>query len=191
MAFGADKPAACELASKSIISRSSSGLAQVSNLGNVEIKCRVPARPFPARPGESRGGLKVTTAAYQISPDGSKKPAPSEVHQTAGGFDPNSGPEWVKFYVHIPLKPAERDAEARRFLAKLDKATNQSKPAERLDQRQLEKVREVVYQQRVGHFRVECRVLDDDRMMGVCVVEFEVLFKGRFSDAGLPGGPPA
>jgi hypothetical protein len=33
--------------------------------------------------------------------------------------------------------------------------------------------------------------LDGDRVMGVGVVEFEVLFKGRFSEIGLPGAPPA
>jgi hypothetical protein len=27
-------------------------------------------------------------------------------------------------------------------------------------------------------------------VMGVGVVELEVLFKGRFSDVGLPGSPP-
>jgi hypothetical protein len=44
---------------------------------------------------------------------------------------------------------------------------------------------------RVGHFQVECHILDGDRVMGVGVVEFEVLFKGRFSDVGLPGATPA
>jgi hypothetical protein len=58
-------------------------------------------------------------------------------------------------------------------------------------QRRLERVREFVYQHRVGHFQVECRILDGDRVMGVGVVEFEVLFKGRFSDVGLPGATPA
>jgi hypothetical protein len=27
-------------------------------------------------------------------------------------------------------------------------------------------------------------------VMGVGIVELEVLFKGRFSDVGLPGSPP-
>jgi hypothetical protein len=35
-----------------------------------------------------------------------------------------------------------------------------------------------------------CHVLDGDRMIGVGVIEIEVLFKGRFSDVGLPGAPP-
>lgn len=33
--------------------------------------------------------------------------------------------------------------------------------------------------------------MDDDRVLGVGVVEFVVLFKGRFSDVGLPGAPPS
>ena len=51
----------------------------------------------------------------------------------------------------------------------------------------LERLRPFVYQQRVGHFQVECRVLDGSRVMGADVVEIEVVFKGRFSDFGLPG----
>jgi hypothetical protein len=57
-------------------------------------------------------------------------------------------------------------------------------------QRALERAREFVYQHRLGHFQVECRILDGDRVIGVGVVELEVLFKGRFSDIGLPGSPP-
>jgi hypothetical protein len=49
---------------------------------------------------------------------------------------------------------------------------------------------EFVYQQRAGHFRLCCHVLDGDRTIGVGVIEIEVLFKGRFSDVGLPGAPP-
>jgi hypothetical protein len=50
---------------------------------------------------------------------------------------------------------------------------------------------EMVYQQRTGDFRLNCRVLDGDHTIGVGVVEIEVLFKGRFSDVGMPGAPPA
>ena len=194
VAFGGDKPATCELASKSVVSRSSSGLAQVSNLGDIHITCRVRARQFPTKPGESRNGLTAATTAYKISPDGSKKLVPSKVHELGGGgggFGPDPEPEWVDFYVHIPLEPAERDAEARKYLAKVEKSMVPEQITEEAHQRRLERVRELVYQLRVGHFLVECRILDDDRVMGVGVVEFEVLFKGRFSDVGLPGAPPA
>jgi hypothetical protein len=193
VAFGGDKPASCELASKSIVSLSSSGLAQVSNLGDIQITCRVPARPFPTKPGESRNGLRAATTAYKIYPDGSKKSVPSEVHQSGGGgggSGPDPEPEWVYFYVHIPLETAERDAEARRYLAKLEKSMAPEPITEEAYHRALDRTRESVYQHRVGHFRVECRILDGDRVMGVGVVELEVLFKGRFSDVGLPASPP-
>ena len=194
VAFGGDQPAACELEGKSIVSRSSSGLAQVSNLGGVQITCRVRARPFPTKPGASRNALRAATNAYQISPDGSKKLVPSEVKQFGGGgggFGPDPQPEWVDFYVLIPLEPAERDAEARKYLAKVEKSMAPEQITQETHHRGLERVRELVYQQRVGHFQVACRILDGDRVMGVGAVEFEVLFKGRFSDVGLPGAPPA
>jgi hypothetical protein len=99
--------------------------------------------------------------------------------------------ESVLFYVHILLESAERDAEASRYLAKLEKSMPSQQIAQEARQRALERIREAVYQHRVGHFQVECRILDGDRVMGVAVIELEVLFKGRFSDAGLPGFSPA
>jgi hypothetical protein len=190
VAFGVDKTASCELASQDIVSRSSSGLAQVSNLGEILITCRVPARPFPTTPGESRNGLKASTVTYKISPDGGTERVPSEVHESGGGFGLDPEQEWVIFYVHIPLEPAESDAEARRYLAKLEKLAPQQFTEENR-QRALAGIRDSVYQHRVGHFKVECHVLDGDRVVGIGVVELEVIFKGRFSDVGLPGAPPA
>jgi hypothetical protein len=195
VAFGGDKPALCELASKSIVGRSSAGLAQVSNLGDIQATCRVPARPFPTEPGSAgRFGLRVTTTAYKVSPNGSKKLVPSEGHPiggSGGGFGPDPDPEEVYFYVHIPLEPAERDSEVRRYLAKIEKSMAPEQITEEAHQRALDRLAELVYQDRVGHFQVECRILDGDRVMGVGVVELEVLFKGRFSDVGLPAQPPA
>ena len=187
-ALHGDKPASCELGSKSIISRSSSGLAQVSNLADIQIRCHVPARPFPTKPGEGRYMLRVTTFVYEVSQDGSKQLVPSEVHQSGGGSD--LGQERVDFLVHVPLDPAERDAEASRYLAKIEKSTR-AQITEEVHQRALQGLLELVYQHRVGHFRVECRVSDGDRLIGVGVVELEVLFKGRFSDVGLPAQPTA
>jgi hypothetical protein len=193
MALGAEKPATCELETKSIVSRSASGVAQVSNLGDIEVKCSVPTRPFPTKPGESRNALRATTTSYKISPDGSKELVVSEVHAEGGGFDPQQ--EWIIFFVHIPLESADLDTEARRYLAHIDNVLAKAKSpppprTEEAQQRALENFREVVYQHRVGHFLVECRVLDKDQVMGVGVVELEVLFKGRFSDVGLPAAPP-
>jgi len=190
VAFGGDKPVLCELASKSIVSRSSSGLAQVSNLGDIEITCRVQARPFPTKSGKSRNGLRAATTAYKISPEGSWKTVPSEVHESGGGIVPSPEREWVGFYVHIPLGSAERDAEVRRYVAKLEHAMAPEQITEEAHHRAMERTRDFIYQHRVGHFRVECRILDGDRVMGVGIVELEVLFKGRFSDVGLPASPP-
>ena len=188
LSFGADKPASCALASKSIVSRSSSGLAQVSNVADIAITCSVPARSFPGKPGESRNGLRATITAYKISPDGSRSLVPSEVHPTGGGEGgPDPEMEWVKFYVHIPLEPAERDAEARRYLVKI--MAGEQSTAE-VHRRALERLRGLVYQHRVGHFQLRCRILDGERLLGVGLVELEVLFKGRFSDIGLPAAPP-
>jgi hypothetical protein len=195
--FASDIRPSCELATESILSRSSSGLAQVSNLGGIRITCRVPARPFPTKPDESRNGLRAATTAYEISANGSKTLVPSEVHYVGGGgggFGPDPGPEWVEFDVLIPLDSEELDAEARRYLAKLEESMT---PEQRgqvagYDQKKaLENLRQFVYQQRLGHFQVDCRVLDGSRVMGAYVVELEVLFKGRFSDIGLPGWSPA
>ena len=197
--FASDIRPYCELAKESILSRSSSGLAQVSNVGDIRIICRIPARPFPTKPGETRNGLRAATTAYEITADGAKKLVPSEVHVVGGGGagfppEPNPGPEWVEFYVHIPLDAEELDAEARRYLAKVEQSMTSEQKAQLKKEdweRGLERLREFVYQHRVGHFQLDCRVLDGSRVMGSDVVELEVLFKGRFSDIGLPGSPPA
>jgi hypothetical protein len=149
VAFGGDKSASSELARKSIVSRSSSGLAQVSNLGTSRLHAK-----------------------------------------SGGGFGPDPEREWVEFDVHIPLDSAERDAEVRKYLAKIEKSMPLEQITEEVHQRALERTREFVYQHRVGRFQVECRILDGDRVMAVGIVELEVLFKGRFSDVGLPASPP-
>ena len=193
LAFGADRLAACEFASKSIVSRSSWGLAQVSNVGDILIDCRVSARRFPAKRGEMRHGLTVVTNVYRVSSDGTQQLVPSAAHSTGAGTQ--EGWEWVEFYVHIPLETKEQDEEASKYLAKIDeemKKENRQTPVTVQDhQRAMERMREVVYQHRLGQFQLECQVLDGNRVVGTGVVDLEVLFKGRFSDIGLPGVPPA
>jgi hypothetical protein len=191
-----DMQSSCELAKESMLSRSSSGLAQVSNVGDIHITCHVPARPFPTEPGEHRYMLQAETSAYEISADNSKKLVPSEVHVFGGGtgtFGPYPEAEWVEFYLHIPLDPEEADAEARRYLAKLVESMAPEQKAQLpqdFQKKALENLRPLVYQHRLGHFQVDCRVLDGFRLMGSDMVEIEVLFKGRFSDLGVPGSPP-
>jgi len=195
LASAGDETASCNLTDKSVVARTSSGLAQVSNMGDIEITCSVPARL------ERPYMLKVATVASQISADGSKKPVPSEAIPTGSGVGacaPREGDpekEWIIFYVHLPLEPTERDDEARKYLAKMEKEREKAWPSllqltEEDRQRALERLREFVYQHRVGHFQIECRILDGDRLMGVGVIELEVLFKGRFSEVGLFGAPP-
>jgi hypothetical protein len=147
-------------------------------------------RPFPTKPTENRNGLKAATTVYRVSPDGSKTSVPSEVRESGGGFGPEPQREWVDFYVHIPLDSAERDAEARMYLAKIEKSMAPEQITEEAHQRALERTRDLVYQHRVGQFQVECRILDGDHVLAVGIVELQVLFKGRFSDAGLPASPP-
>ena len=189
VAFAGDKPASCELGNKSIVSRSSSGLAQVSNLGDIEITCRVPARTIPAEPDEILNGLRVAATVYEISPNGSRRLVPSEVHLVGGSRAPDQ--EDVEFYLRIPLDPASREAEARRYFASLQNSMPPEQLSEETRREAVERLQQFVYQHRVGRFRVECRVLDGKRVMGLGTVLLEVLFKGRFSDVGLPGAPPA
>lgn len=191
MAWGADKPATCTLENKSIVSRSASGIAQVSNLGDIEIRCGVPVRSFPSKPGESLNGLRATAISHKISTIGSRDVL-SEVKVVGGGSELQQ--DWVLFFVHIPLESAERDEEARRYLAKIENERPGSMPSAALTKeahlRALENLREFVYQHQVGHFLVECSVVDGDQVMGVGKVELEVLFKGRFSDVGFTGFSP-
>jgi hypothetical protein len=96
--------------------------------------------------------------------------------------------------VHIPLDSAEADAEARRYFAKLDASMTPEQKRQITPEaweRGLERVRQFVYQHRIGRFQVNCQVLDGSRVMGADIIEIEVLFKGRFSDIGLPAVPPA
>ena len=127
-----------------------------------------PGAAVPTKPGTSRNGLRAVTTAYKVSADSNKKLVLSEVHQYGGGgggFGPNPEPEWVDFYVHIPLESAERDAEARRYLARLEKSMAPEEITEQAHQRALDRARESVYQHRVGHFQVECHILDGDRVV--------------------------
>jgi hypothetical protein len=195
VAFAGDGTASCEIADKSILARTASGLAQVSNVGNIEITCSVPARAFPTTPGgKPLGGLKVATKAYKVSRDGGEKLVPSEVNVTGGmrGIGPvPTGQEGVLFYLHLPLDPTEQDAEAERFWATIQDKMPHEARSEEARRQALERLQQVVYQHRVGRFRVECRVMDRTQVLGIGTVQLEVVFKGRFSDLGLPGVPPA
>ncbi len=188
-AFAADKPALCEFAKASIVSVSSSGLAQVSNLGNIEITCRVSGRPFPNKAGEYRHALKVATTAVELFPDGSKKVVPSEAQEFGGRSDDVMDIEWVTFNVRLPIESAERDEEARRLFAKLEEA----RPLQLSDEARQQALKNItenmIAQHRIGHFQLECRVMDEERVVSTGRVEMEVLFKGRISDVAFTESP--
>lgn len=186
VAFAGDRPVSCELADKSVVSRSSSGVAQVSNLGDIQITCGIPPRPYSF--GENRSPLKIATVAYQVLADGSKKLVPSETNQSGGSHATDM--ESVFFHLHIPLEPAELDQEANRLLSKVEQLMPTEHVTEETHQRALLRIRGFIGQHRVGHFQVECRILNGDRVMGLAIVELEVLFKGRFSDTPSVS-PPA
>jgi hypothetical protein len=194
VAFANDQLASCEIEKSTIVSLSSVGLVQVSNLALIEVICSVRARPFSIKPGEFRNGLRAATTAYEIAQNGDPKEVPSEADASGGGEDFKQEREWVNFHVFLPLDPAEREIEARRYIANLKKKLASDPIADRLPWQQLESpqkleaLSDLVSQHRVGHFRVECRVLDSTRVIGVGVIEFEVLFKGRFSDSYGPPG---
>lgn len=187
------RSAVCMLEAGSIQGHSASGIPQVSNLGNIRIRCSVPARPFPSKPGESRNGLGATAFAYDVTKGAGKQAVTAEVKPTGGGS--GDGRDWILFDVLIPLKPADLDAEAHRYLTKFMKKVETLSPSPELatagaQQRMLGILRETIYQNRTGHFLLECRVMDGDDAIGAGTVDLEVLFKGRFSDYGLPGAPP-
>jgi hypothetical protein len=194
VSFAADVHASCEIARENILSRTSLGIAQVSNLGGIQITCTtLPSRPFPSKPGDFRNGLGATTVAYQIADNGTKQVVPTVVHVSGGGHNADSDSEFVNFAFIIQIDPEELDAEERRYFAKMKELMppSQSKAITAdVEKKALETFRDLVAQNRLGHFQVECRVMDGDRVLSVGVIELEVLFKGRFSDVAVPAAKP-
>jgi hypothetical protein len=179
---GAQGRATCEVGRSTMVSRSLSGIALVSNLGLIEISCRVPRRPSP-KAGTVQYGLKAEATVYEVSPDGARSMVPSAVNVSGGGGDSQS--EYVSFYLDVPIDSTERDAAIRTYLAKIAaSATNEhqremARGLQKMDPRTLAPM---FRQQRVGRFQVDCRVLDQGRVVGIGRVDLEVLFKGRFFD---------
>jgi len=193
LAFANHGSASCQVSDESVVGRSASGIAQVSNLGLIQIRCRVAARPFPSQPGEVLTGLRAQTKVYKISADGMKSSVSSDVNVSGGGSA--DGVEWVDFYLNIPLDPAERDAEIQRLLANFKKALTDGNSSEENGQHSLERLHRLetnpqaltpmISQYRTGRFRIDCRVLDGNRIIAVGNVPLEVIFKGHFSAAML------
>ncbi len=184
----------CQLTEKYILARNTSGIAQFSNVGDIEITCSVPERPFPTKPGDKPlWGLKVSTKAYQLLENGQEKLVPSETNVTGGmrGFGPvPAGQEGAIFSLHVPLEPSEQQAEAERLWERIQSDLPQEKRTQDEHRKALQRVQALIYQHRVGRFRVECSVMDGTQVLGTGTVQIEIVFKGRFSDLGLPAAPP-
>jgi hypothetical protein len=186
LAFAEHGQAACEISHRSVVSKTAAGIAQVGNLGLVQIRCQVGARSFPLKPGSLRNGLNADATVYNIAVEGVRKPVPSEVTVIGGGLSGET--EWVDFYIHIPLEVAERDAEIRRYIATLERSEAEAdlpEPIRRL-KRDPKILAAMVTQNRAGRFQVECRVLDGETVIGVGSVGLDVLFTGHFFDALAP-----
>ena len=75
-AFAGDPRANCSLTKASILSVTSSGVAQVSNVGLIDLTRSFPGRPFPTQPGTSKSLPKVVSTAYEIKSNGDKEQVP-------------------------------------------------------------------------------------------------------------------
>jgi hypothetical protein len=179
----------CSVLAPSILSRSSSGVVQVSNLALMSFECRrSPPRPMP--PSQVQYPFKVEAVVYQVSETGQRILVPSTV--TASGTQGDTESEAVLFYLDIPVDDAERDAAVRAFIAALTRqAAASPNEAERAQAARLAGVDPrgmalMMRQHRVGRFRVEFRILDQGRLDSVAGADLEVAFKGSFFDQMLP-----
>jgi hypothetical protein len=106
----------------------------------------------------------------------------------ASGSGGDSQEESVYLYLDIPVDESERDAASRAFIADLARraasSPNETERAQaiRFQGVDVRMLGQMVRQHRVGRFRVEFRVLDDTRLVGVAPLDLEVVFKGAFFD---------
>ena len=186
----ASDSARCEVQRSSILNRTASGLPQVSNLALIDIEARVPRRPVMHNPDY---GVSVEVTVYEVNPGGTRTVVRSTVQDHGGGGDPRT--EWASFYIGIPLDDSERDIAIRDFLQDFSRVVAASPSAtERaagqrllpLAQANPEVLAGMFRQHRVGRFQLECRVLDQGRLLGVARTDLEVIFKGRFFEQMLP-----
>jgi hypothetical protein len=179
----------CFVQAPSVLSRSSSGVAQVSNLQLIYLECRrSPPRALP-QSGQQLP-LTVEAVVYHVSDDGAKVRVPSQVMASGSGADLQA--ESISFYLDIPLGDAEREAASRSFLAELARlaksSPNESERAQMARLLQFADARtmaQTIRQHRAGRFHVEFRVLDETRLVGVPSLDLEVVDKGAFFDQML------
>jgi hypothetical protein len=181
-----DGGATCQVQPNSVVSRTASGVPQVTNLGLIDMEARVPRRPVLNNPDY---GVKADVTVYELAPDGTRKAVRSSVQSSGGGGDPRT--EYDSFTLSIPVDDAERDQAIRDFVRELSERVAASPneidrvAAQRLlplAQANPQMLVPMFRQHRIGRFEAECRVLDQGRLLGVGRAQFEVLFTGRFFD---------
>ena len=175
----------CDVEPSSVVSRSPAGIAQVSNLGGIYVRAGI----FYHRP-VSRGGvlrpLHAEAIVYEVAADNTRKIVESIASSRGGGGDASS--EYQSLSLSIPIDSSERDAASREYLAYVvSRAASSTDEQERAMAPTLQAIGPSAFtrifgQHRVGHFQVECRVLDEGRLLGEGRADLEVLFKGRFFD---------
>jgi hypothetical protein len=174
----------CGVMPPSIIGRSPAGVAQVSNLAAIRVEATVSRRLLP--PSGVLQGLKADVRVYQVSPTGARTVVPASVNLSGGGGDQTTESVW--FDLNIPVESAERDAAIRDYITELmGRAGASSDGRDRALAPTVSAMKPEMFvglfrQHRIGSFRVECPVLDGDRLLGIGEVALEVLFKGRFFD---------
>lgn len=161
----------------------------MSNLGLIELQARVPRRSMPN--SGIQQGLRASVTVQFVAPGGMRRIVPSIAKSFGGGGRLDQ--EWVSFVLEIPIDTPARDAAIRQYYTEMaaaaaasadekDRALAAALQALAKSRGSMEALSWVFRQHRVGHFHVQCRVLDGDRVVGVGAVELEILNKGRFFD---------
>lgn len=194
LAFAGNRLAWCELAKDSKGTTSEQGLPQIGNLGQIDIECTVPARPFPTKPGEMQLAVQVRTTVYQLLGAGDRRAVASDVILHGGGRHYLRTPptESVDFYAYIPPDPSERDEEALKILKWGEAGVA---PEQLTDQQRRDAIETARYmvdhtQYRLGHFQIECSVVDGTDVLGVGMVELIIVYEGRLSETFPFNTPP-
>jgi hypothetical protein len=119
---------------------------------------------------------------------------PSDVNPHAGGrrFTGTPPTEWVDFNAYIPPDTAERDDEVLKILKWGETGVSPMELTDQQRQNALEATRYLVdhTQYRVGHFQIECSVVDGAEVLGVGMVEIVIVHQGRLSETFPFNTPP-
>jgi len=138
--------------------------------------------------GQARHGLDVDVSVHELGANGARKTATATVNRSGGGLQ--QGMEESHFTINIPIEAAERDAAIGEYVSDLRQqaATLPNEVERAAALRLLDAARNPALsvpffrQHRAGLFGIECRVLDEGRVLGVARTTLEVVFKGRVFD---------